>query len=455
MRKDESLNQLAEKSNVAQFVAFSPCNTKDNIEITYNRILTYPANFNFAHPDEAVAELLAHSKDGLVNVRSFTLTKTQGNPFIYGLADIDVVLEHVYTLAKQGYYTIVNETIDIHDGGVSGVIWGKVMEFAPDATPRCVESPGVVKTTTSKGLDLLSSVYGSHIVFPDLEANDRLEFSLHPKPCGYKNTNILGWELSKEPHNILPSIEVWPNNFSKFLGDKVYGLLVAHINGIKVPRTMVFHRRIAPFTFGENTGDYETWLRTAPNVQAPGKFTTICGWVDPFKVMSKEDPTGDVIPSILVQQGVRAYYSGAAILGADNKTIIEGKKGKGDTFMQGSAAPEEIPPRIRSDVDAVFERMIGKLGAVRFEWVHDGDEVWIVQLHQGATKSSRDILVPGEAVSWHEFDISNGLEALRDLISGLSPEIDGVLLKGDVGLTSHIADVIRKSGIVAKLDIER
>ena len=46
------------------------------------------------------------------------------------------------TLAADGYFTIVNETVDTADGGVSGVVLGDIMEFAPLDTPRGVEKPG-------------------------------------------------------------------------------------------------------------------------------------------------------------------------------------------------------------------------------------------------------------------------------------------------------------------------
>ena len=49
----------------------------------------------------------------------------------------------MFRLAGEGYLTIVNETIDIHDGGISGVALAGIVEFAPDDTPRAVEQPGV------------------------------------------------------------------------------------------------------------------------------------------------------------------------------------------------------------------------------------------------------------------------------------------------------------------------
>ena len=45
--------------------------------------------------------------------------------------------------SSQGLHTIVNETVDVNDGGVSGVLMHNVLEYSPDDTPRCVEKPGV------------------------------------------------------------------------------------------------------------------------------------------------------------------------------------------------------------------------------------------------------------------------------------------------------------------------
>ena len=46
----------------------------------------------------------------------------------------------------------------------------------------------------------------------------------------------------------------WPNRFSRFIGDKVFGLLVADLIGLDVPRATVLARRIGPFVFGRRTG---------------------------------------------------------------------------------------------------------------------------------------------------------------------------------------------------------
>jgi hypothetical protein len=182
----------------------------------------------------------------------------------------------------------------------------------------------------------------------------------------------------------------------------------------------------------------------------PGKFSTYRGWVDPFALLHREDPDGAFLASVLSQSGVAPVYSGALITTADGMPLIEGRAGSGDVFMLGEASPEHIPDAIRSDVMSLYQQAKTALGAVRFEWVHDGSSAWIVQFHRGATVSTAERLTPGEAENWVLFDTKNGLEALRTVIAQLAPGT-GLTVRGNVGLTSHIADVIRKAAVPAKM----
>ncbi len=174
----------------------------------------------------------------------------------------------VKRISAAGFHVIVNETIDVSDGGVSGVLEGGIMEFAPDDTPRCVEKPGVASLPRRQAIELLTLVYG-------------------------------------------------------------------------------------------------------------------------------------------------------------------------------------LPDAIIADVLDTFNYLRERLGPVRFEWVHDGGKVWIVQLHRGATQSTEGVLVPGEAQVWNRFYVSTGLNALRNALETLS-ENEGIVLVGEIGLTSHIADVVRKAGKPAR-----
>lgn len=167
------------------------------------------------------------------------------------------------------------------------------------------------------------------------------------------------------------------------------------------------------------------------------------GWVDPFKLLAIEDPNGNAIASVLSQAAVRARFSGAAITDRDGSPVIEGAAGEGDRFMLGEKSPEALPERVLADVEKIYSDAHSLIGAARFEWVHDGDKVWIVQLHRGGTTTAAAMLVPGEAAEWTVFKASQGLEELRRFLDTL-PDHVGVSIVGQVGLTSHFADLLRR-----------
>lgn len=445
-RKDESLDRLANLINVAQFVSFSPGR---KIKQEYSRVLGYSPNHVFSGLREAIDALMENSPENSLNVRSFTPEDPRSNEFLYGLTKGDEIEAAVNRISGMGLYVIVNETVDVNDGGVSGVCQGGTIEFAPDDTPRCVEKEGVASLPKSWAISMLEKIYGFPVAV-DIGDEFRLEFSIHPKPRGWKNTHILGWELEDIGGvQIEPSIS-WPNRFSQLVGDKAFGLLIGAEIGVPVPRTTVISRRVAPFSFGGATGSPERWIRTCPREQVAGKFTTHHGWLDPFTLLAKEDPNGDQIASVLSQDAVPAKYSGALIVGADGKSIIEGRRGEGEALMQGTVLPEQLPGYITDSVMELYATAYEKLGPVRFEWVYDGDRTWIVQLHCGATETTASVLVPGEASQWRHFDVALGLEALRSELCDLQPD-EGLLLIGQVGLTSHIADIVRKAGRPARL----
>lgn len=445
-RKDASLDRLAELINVAQFASYEPHRGKP--KQAFSRVLGESPNHSFPTLRAAAETLLARSADRSVNVRSFTPESPLSREFIYGLTSTDEVVAAVERLTREGLNTIINETVDIHDGGVSGVILGNLIEFAPDDTPRAVEKPGTASLPLGWGSRLLVTVYGFE---PDLAVpeNTRLEFSIHPKPRGWRDTHTLGWEIAEHDGLELPPPIQWPNRFSRMIGDKVFGLLVAHHLGLPVPRTTVINRRVAPFTFGQSTGSAEVWFRTAPTEQMPGKFTTTRGWSDPFRIMSQEDSDHEAIASVIGQASVLPRYSGASIVLQTGEIATEGVAGAGDAFMQGIAQAEPLPSSIVEDVRQLHSAA-SELGPVRLEWVHDGERAWVVQMHRGATMSAAGVLVPGEARHWTTFEVSQGLEQLRSRLAQLEPET-GLELIGEVGLTSHIADVIRKAKVPARV----
>ncbi|QUS38020.1 hypothetical protein RPMA_03470 [Tardiphaga alba] len=446
-RKDHSLDELAKVGNVAQFVSFSP--STGGAEQQFSRVAGFEPNHAFPTTSDAISALLAASPDGTINLRSFTPDSPRSRDFHYGISSADEATTIVSRLSNEGLFVIANETVDVADGGVSGVIQGGVIEFAPDDTPRCVEKAGTASLPLELGLRILKSVYG---FAPDLvdAGRGRLEFSIHPKPRGWRKTHTLMWEYEASDSPPGTSNLVWPNRFSRHIGDKAFGLLVAHAVGLPVPRTSVLARRVAPFTFGAETGSFEVWTRTCPIEQEPGRFTTVKGWIDPFSLLSREDQDGQSIASVLSQSAVKARFSGATITDRDGNAVVEGARGEGDLFMLGQRLPEELPRSVVDDVRVLYAQASRSLGATRFEWVHDGDRVWIVQLHKGATLSDATTLVPGEPARWAVFEVSKGLEALRRFLDDLPADV-GVRVEGEIGLTSHVADLLRKARRPARI----
>ena len=259
-----------------------------------------------------IVALIKASKGKSVNIRSFSETSMKSSRFVYGkrLEDINEIMEIIKENCNEGKYSIVNETIDVNDGGVSGVLLNNIIEFAPNDTPRCVEKPGSCRMERGMGLHMLETVYGFYPA-ADMPQNYRTEFSLHPSREGLDSKNTVVWEFEEFPSEKMEVRMEWPNRFSKFIGDKAFGLLVADYLGFNVPRTTVIARNVPPFTFGKDTGLNETWIRTAPIVKEPGKYFTDDRWQDPFELMAQEESKGEKdinIASILSQKAVEALF---------------------------------------------------------------------------------------------------------------------------------------------------
>jgi hypothetical protein len=449
LRKDEILDQLAERGSVAQFISYRPDDHGVPL-MSFNRLAGTSANTQFSSMACAVEALFARSPEGTVNVRSYTPDSPRSREFLYGLQTIDDVIAAIRRLSSEGLHTIANETVNVADGGVSGVVQGGTVEFAPDDTPRCVEKPGVASLPFDLAIRMLSTVYG---FVPELQGGkSRTEFSIHPLRRGTRQSHTLLWEQEENVGVTVDATMQWPNRFSRHIGDKAYGLLMAWMFGMSVPHTTVIPRRLAPFSFGTATGSHEIWTRTCPAEPRPGLFTTTFGWIDPFALLAKEDPDGTQIASLLSQAAVPAAYAGAGIVGPQG-LIVEGKAGAGDSFMLGVAPPEALPTSILADITGQFDELSRHFGAVRFEWVHDGSSPWLVQLHRGATGSSGSVIVPGDAEHWVSFKVTHGLEELRALVERL-PKNSGIELVGEVGLTSHFADLVRKASVPTRIVAE-
>jgi hypothetical protein len=443
--KDDVLDGLAGRCNVAQFASFGPGTDPAVRHVRIKGIAVDAATDLHG----AIEALLARSSNGMVNVRAFTAERPKGNPFHYGLGAVAPAVAQVRSLAGRGFFTIVNETIDVHDGGVSGVRLGNVVEFAPGGTPRVVEEPGVVSLAVDMAGRLIAIIYAATL--PDVGARSRVEFSIHPNAVGLYDERTVVWEVEDDQriadldaHDLRPR---WPNRLSEHLGDKAFGLLIADALGAPVPRTDVLARSTPPFSFGVPTGHDQRWLRTAPRRFAAGKFTTTRRWVDPFQLMAKEDPDGTAIGAVLWQDGVPARWSGAARIDADHPLVIEGVAGAGDVFMLGERPPDELPADVHEQVADVCNRLTDAIGPIRLEWAHDGQRVWVLQLNPLAGRADEE---RGGTVTWLDFDPLDGLDVLRVLIAQATAAGAGVRVVRPVGLTSHVGDLLRQSGIPAR-----
>lgn len=448
--KDRILDTLARRANVAQFVSFGPgANPKQR----FSRVLGYNPNYSFGTPHRAILALLAESPEGRVNIRTYKPQSPRGWELQQGLEEADRVVTEVEKYARQGFYTIVNEAVDVDDGGISGVAESRVLEVAPGTTPRGVDQGDVQVAAMPRdlGLELLATVYGFRPQL-DFSLSQRVEFSLHPLPRGYRHEHTIIWELSQSDADLNPPQMVWPNAFSRLLGDKAFGLLLADAAGFAVPKTTVISRKIAPFTFGRSTKTSEVWMRTCPQEFAPGVYDTYHRWKDPFQFLHSEDPTGKNIPSLLAQQGVPAKYSGALTTAATGKTTIEGVPSWGDRFMQGEQGPQPLPEEVESAVRELHSHLFAVFGPIYVEWVFDGQRVWVVQLRHETSVSVGQLVYPGSGIHEHRFPVARGLKELYRLIAKVQGTSDGIVLVGNVGITGHMAEALRRACIPSRIE---
>jgi len=440
--KDEVLDYISASFNVAQFASFAP----NDLKPRYSRIFGFNPNEHCDTIEKTLEVLINSSQDKSINVRTFKPGFMKGNPFYYGIKTAAEAYELLKKSAADGFYTIVNETVDIHDGGVSGVVMNDIIEFSPNDTPKCVEKPGVCSLPRTTGISILQTIYG---FTPNLNFRDdlRVEFSIHPKRRGFQKSHTIIWEVEQGLDQNSDFDINWPNNFSHFIGDKAYGLLIADEFGASVPKATLLARNVAPFSFGKETGLSEIWFRTCPVEKTPGKFPTYFGWSDPFKLMA--DSELEQVASILSQQSVDAVYSGAAVP-SKKELLIEGVMGFGDDFMIGKASPVKIPANVISEINEIYLVLKKQLGEINFEWVYDGTKVWLVQLSKSTILSSPKVIYPGKVNNYKQFNVDNNLEELRNLIKNLSPDT-GIELIGKIGITSHFGDVLRNAHIPSKL----
>ena len=330
--------------NIAQFVSFNPIT--DELPTLTSRFSAIAGKLSSAKmdPRETIQQVLDNSGDGTVNIRSFTNKQHQGNPFIVGLKDVDDVVARVEDLARKCYTTIVHETIDVNDGGLNCVYAHGHVECLTGATPRGVENceENVAVFGYSDFIAFVHTVYGPSYLPERIAAflgavDKRVEFSIHPKRRGVRHSHLIIWEESDEPTDAAKEILLrnrthrWPNSASQLVGDKVFGLLEteAALRGcaafskvaenftlrIGVPKTTVFpaHPNMPFFQFGTPAGSNVIWTRTCPKVQLPGKHPTFSFWADPMALLNQDYASNKELASCIVQEGVNAKISGAAM----------------------------------------------------------------------------------------------------------------------------------------------
>lgn len=458
--KDEKLDFLVKNdiANVAQFVSFSP---NEEFIPKYVHINNLECIDDLSNR-EIIEKLISAAPSRSINIRSFSPEIMKGNKLILGkgIDNIDEILDIIKQNSAEGKYSIVNENIDINDGGVSGVILGDMVEFSPEDTPKCVDREGICFLPKEMAFKIFFNVYG---FVPEIKfgSNYRVEFSIHPSRQGVKKEHTIIWEYEYYDDIEYERKTLWPNKFSRFIGDKVFGLLVADALDLRVPKTTVISRKVAPFSFGIETGLKEKWIRTSPIVKEPGKYYTGMSWVDPFELMKNEEIKGNNkinIASIISQDAVNPLYSGASIIKEkEEDDIIEGVSGKGDVFMLGKQNKEKLPREVSNKVQELNNKIRShykKIGEVSIEWVYDGEDVWIVQLNQLKGKNNSldsNIIVPGNPLYYEKFFVTDGLDKLREKIELIKGKNIGIELIGDIGITSHFGDLLRLSGIPSLL----
>jgi len=464
--KDEILDELAQKGNVAQFVSFGP---GKELPQRHSRVLACAPNHKFESAKQAIQVLLERSPERMVNIRTYRPESPEGNPFIRKLESMDDAYGALIKHSELGLYTIVNETINESDGGVSGVCHAGQLEFAPDTTPRCVDDPKIrtAKLPFEFGSKVLQLVYG---FTPDVPgaADIRTEFSIHPRRRGWRDDHTIIWQQERAVVKPMRRFGSWPNAFSRMVGDKVYGLLVAASVDLPVPRTNVYTRRLFPFTFGLPTGSARIYTRTAPEEKAPGYYPSSRGWVDPFKVLADHRVLSDrgyqplVAPSkvpddirplasVLSQEEVEAKFSGRLVYGATDAPLIDGVRGGGEHFMLG-AGRSGLPSEISAKVENFAALAREKLGMVEFEWVYDGQSVWVVQLHRSKRNSS--IVLAREDLEWIDFvyEGPHMIEDFRALARSLKGKRKGINVVGNSSPLSHLGEIALHYSVPARFE---
>ena len=100
----------------------------------------------------------------------------------------------------------------------------------------------------------------------------------------------------------------------------------------------------------------------------------------------------------------------------------------------------------------VFEHARGALGPVRMEWVDDGRETWVSRCTPGRRRPRDVTSTKDKHAFYHTFDVRDGLSRLYQLIEDIRNTGDGIVLRGNIGVTSHMGDALRKARIPSRIE---
>jgi hypothetical protein len=122
--------------------------------------------------------------------------------------------------------------------------------------------------------------------------------------------------------------------------------------------------------------------------------------------------------------------------------------------MLGIEERGDLPETVERALRVLHTKMLALLGSVSAEWVFDGNQPWVVQLHREESPSIDDTIYSGDAVDYDNYDARRGLEELRELIRIRSQDppgaIKGICLIGDVGITSHFGQLLKDARIPSR-----
>jgi hypothetical protein len=113
--------------------------------------------------------------------------------------------------------------------------------------------------------------------------------------------------------------------------------------------------------------------------------------------------------------------------------------------------PGKLPSELIWMLEQLHSAAAAVCGSIRMEWAFDGTGIWVLQLQQVAAVSSGTTIVPGKVDHELEFDVAEGLDQLRQLVARINTITTGIKLIGKVGLTSHVADVLRRNHVSSRM----